>query len=39
LHAFRLSFLHPLDGQPVHFEAPRPEDIENLLATLEIEAA
>jgi len=39
LHAYRLSFLHPEDERPVSFEAPRPADIESLLAILEREAA
>ena len=31
LHAKRLSFKHPATGQPVEFEAPIPEDFQNLL--------
>jgi 23S rRNA pseudouridine1911/1915/1917 synthase len=34
LHAFRLSFVHPGSGETVAFEAPMPEDMEALLATL-----
>lgn len=38
LHAYHLSFLHPADGRIVSFEAPRPKDMEELLAVLENEA-
>jgi 23S rRNA pseudouridine1911/1915/1917 synthase len=34
LHAFRLSFDHPISGKPLQFEAPLPEDMVNLLASL-----
>lgn len=34
LHAFRLSFDHPVTGQPLKFEAPLPDDMLNLLAGL-----
>ena len=34
LHAFRLSFEHPISGKPLQFEAPLPEDMVNLLASL-----
>ena len=34
LHAFRLSFVHPVSGERVDFEAPLPEDIERLLGVL-----
>jgi len=34
LHASRLSFRHPLDGRPLTFEAPPPEDLAELLARL-----
>ena len=34
LHAFRLSFDHPVTGAPLRFEAPLPEDMLNLLASL-----
>jgi 23S rRNA pseudouridine1911/1915/1917 synthase len=34
LHAFRLSFLHPVDGRRLTFEAPLPADFEALLARL-----
>lgn len=34
LHAYRLSFRHPIDGRPLTFEAPLPEDLVALLARL-----
>ncbi len=34
LHAYRLAFAHPIDGRPLTFEAPLPEDLANLLARL-----
>jgi len=34
LHAWRLTIAHPTDGRPMTFEAPLPEDIAALLATL-----
>lgn len=34
LHAFRLGLSHPVTGEPVSFEAPLPEDMENLLKKL-----
>jgi len=34
LHAFRLSFDHPITGEPLKFEAPLPDDMVNLLAGL-----
>ena len=34
LHAFRLSFRHPVRGDPMEFEAPLPADMENTLAAL-----
>jgi 23S rRNA pseudouridine1911/1915/1917 synthase len=30
LHAWRLAFAHPLDGRPLAFEAPVPEDLKRL---------
>lgn len=39
LHAARLSFDHPITGQPCGFEAPLPDDIEGLLAALRQDAA
>ena len=35
LHAWRLGFRHPIDGRPLHFEAPLPEDMAELLRSLE----
>jgi 23S rRNA pseudouridine1911/1915/1917 synthase len=34
LHAFRLSFEHPVTGEPLRFEAPLPEDMLHLLSAL-----
>ena len=34
LHAFRLSFDHPITGEPLKFEAPLPDDMVDLLAGL-----
>jgi 23S rRNA pseudouridine1911/1915/1917 synthase len=34
LHAHRLSFLHPVDGRRLSFEAPFPTDLAGLLARL-----
>jgi 23S rRNA pseudouridine1911/1915/1917 synthase len=34
LHAYRLAFRHPADGQPLVFEAPIPADFQALLARL-----
>lgn len=34
LHAFRLSFKHPVDGRTLAFEAPLPADLVDLLARL-----
>ncbi len=34
LHAVRLEFHHPLCGEPMHFEAPRPEIFDSVLAEL-----
>lgn len=34
LHAYRLSFHHPVDNRPLTFEAPLPQDFEKLLARL-----
>jgi 23S rRNA pseudouridine1911/1915/1917 synthase len=35
LHASRLAFRHPVDGQGLHFHAPLPQDLRELLAALE----
>lgn len=34
LHAFRLSFEHPVDGRQMRFEAPMPRDLRELIASL-----
>lgn len=34
LHAFRLAFRHPSTGRPLVFEAPMPDDLEQLLARM-----
>ena len=34
LHAFRLSFVHPISGRDMTFEAPLPADMEGLLQAL-----
>jgi 23S rRNA pseudouridine1911/1915/1917 synthase len=34
LHAWRLGFVHPGTGKPMRFEAPVPEDINELLSAL-----
>ncbi len=34
LHAHRLTFAHPLDGRPMRFEAPMPEDMKALVNRL-----
>lgn len=34
LHAYRLSFEHPRSGKQITCEAPLPEDMEKILATL-----
>lgn len=38
LHAYRLSFAHPVSGETVSFEAPIPEDMYHLLSVLRLEA-
>lgn len=37
LHAWRLSFPHPVTGVPVRIEAPIPDDLRTLLAAAAIE--
>ncbi|MBI5788123.1 MAG: RluA family pseudouridine synthase [Candidatus Schekmanbacteria bacterium] len=37
LHAAKLDFLHPIDGRPLSFEAPLPEDMRQLLEALRID--
>ena len=34
LHAWRLGFTHPVEQQPMHFEAPLPEDLRRLIGEL-----
>jgi 23S rRNA pseudouridine1911/1915/1917 synthase len=34
LHAYRLSFAHPIDGRRLKFEAPLPDDLNDLLRRL-----
>jgi len=34
LHAAQLSFVHPLTGEEMQFEAPLPDDMQRLLAAL-----
>lgn len=34
LHAFQLTFAHPVGGEPLAFEAPLPNDLAGLLAQL-----
>jgi 23S rRNA pseudouridine1911/1915/1917 synthase len=34
LHAYRLSFRHPVDGRPLGFESPLPEDLRRALGML-----
>ena len=38
LHARRLSLAHPADSRQQSFEAPRPEDLDQLLTVLDTEA-
>lgn len=39
LHAERLSFEHPVTGQGLSFEVPRPHDMEELIAALRTDLA
>ncbi len=39
LHARELSFRHPVSGEPMHFVAPLPEDMERALGRLREQAA
>jgi 23S rRNA pseudouridine1911/1915/1917 synthase len=34
LHAYQLTFQHPVDGRTLTFEAPIPRDLEQLLIRL-----
>lgn len=36
LHAHSLAFRHPIDGRPLRFEAPLPEDMGNLIRKLRL---
>ncbi len=36
LHAFRLAFRHPMTGEEMRFEEPRPADLEACLAILRL---
>jgi 23S rRNA pseudouridine1911/1915/1917 synthase len=38
LHAHRLHFEHPMDGRPLEFEAPIPQDMAALIAALRRDA-
>lgn len=35
LHAFRLSFNHPVTSEEMNFEAPMPEDMQEIIAELD----
>ena len=37
LHAWRLAFTHPVSGEAVAFEAPVPDDLRELIETLQLE--
>ncbi|PST18583.1 RluA family pseudouridine synthase [Mesorhizobium plurifarium] len=39
LHAFMLQFEHPATGETLHFEAPMPADMQELIAALRAEAS
>ncbi|MET0330154.1 MAG: 23S rRNA pseudouridine(1911/1915/1917) synthase RluD [Dyella sp.] len=39
LHAERLAFAHPVSGEPMQFEVPRPADQEALIETLRQDTA
>ena len=32
LHSHTLDVVHPITGEPMHFEAPVPEDFQNCIA-------
>jgi 23S rRNA pseudouridine1911/1915/1917 synthase len=36
LHAWRISFVHPVTGQPLICEAPPPEDLQKLLVDMKL---
>ena len=33
LHSCSLDFCHPVTGEPLHFESPMPEDMNQLIET------
>lgn len=33
LHSWQLDFLHPIKKEPLHFEAPLPADMQNMIET------
>lgn len=37
LHAWKLSFVHPENGEEVTFEAPLPEDMQQLIVLLQLD--
>jgi 23S rRNA pseudouridine1911/1915/1917 synthase len=38
LHAQHLDFAHPISGEPMHFEAPVPDDLADVLQRLGLDA-
>ena len=38
LHAYQLTFIHPVSGEKIHVRAPMPQECEALLTALEKEA-
>jgi 23S rRNA pseudouridine1911/1915/1917 synthase len=34
LHAWKLSFTHPITGEAMHFEVPPPADVDTILKSL-----
>ena len=39
LHAFKLSFAHPITGAPLNFEAPLPKELAAFVAHVETREA
>jgi len=37
LHAWRLGLIHPEDGRPMHWQAPLPDDMRDLMTALGLE--
>lgn len=37
LHAWRLGLMHPEDGRPMHWQAPLPDDMRELMTALGLE--